>query len=193
MAHHSQKQHKQLSKEHQTENPATKVNSNFRQLLLMGVSILIIILFFSVPYYHMWLSKRIIPYYKQMPHQLKTMGIEQRLIDRHGYDYLIPRFIHQQLPENGVLLLPPKQYVRRSFAPGNFRWHHIVWNYYFFGKQPLIQFRDAQPEQLIMATYAMVCQSDKVHMAIIESPGQLQQVLASYKSEKDTSTIAATD
>ena len=66
-----------------------------------------------------------------------------------------------------------------------------MWNYYFFGKQALVQFHNVTPEQLRSVTHAIVCEQEIVHMSVIETPGQLQQLLASYKAEKEPVAVAA--
>ena len=132
MAHKSPK--RSTKKRKQTGNSTIKPEhiTQLKQWGMAIVSIVIIGIFFSMPLYRMWLTGRIIPYFEKIPSQAKSMDVEQRLIDRHGYDYIIPRFINKKLPEDGVLLLPPPSYVKREYKVGNYRWHHIVWNYYFF-------------------------------------------------------------
>jgi hypothetical protein len=174
---------------HSTQHPV----NHARQWLLTGVSMGIIILFFSIPYYRTWLNDRIFLYYRQFPVQSSRMDIEQRMIERHEYDYLIPQFIHQQIREHNVVLLPPQSYIKRTFKPGNYRWANIVWNYYFFGKQPLVQFQSAQPEQLRAVTHAVICEPERVRMIMIETPGQLQQLLASYKTDSEPVSVATVE
>ncbi len=164
-----------------------------KQIVLTLVAITWIAIFFTLPIYRHWLMRRIIPYYRTLPVQLQCMETEQRLIDRHGYDYLIPRFIHDQLPSGAVLLLPPKRYVKQHFLPRQFRWHHIVWNYYFFGKQPLVQFRKAKSADLALVTHAVICSGDKIQLQRVETPGDIRRVLSDYTQQKNNRKLASTD
>lgn len=149
-----------------------------KHISLLIVSLVIVIIFYSVPYYNFWLTKRIFNYYKEMPHQLSTLDIEKRLIERDGYNYLIPKYFSQNIPQNERMLVPNKTYIKKNFSQQQFYWGLPIWNYYFFKTKNIMVFKDDIDPSL--CKYAVICKNRKLQIVKIDSVDVLNKVISEY-------------
>ncbi len=106
-----------------------------RKAVLTVAGLALIYGLFQLPVYNWWWNDRLMRYYREFPGQWQMEQPEKILFARHGYAYLIPRQIDQNLPRDAVVLLPSRQYVRKNFSTKMFQWYHGAWNYYFFGPE----------------------------------------------------------
>ena len=84
---------------------------NYRKLNLLLSSILVIIIFFSIPYYNHWLYEKIFNQY--FIDDLTGMDEGYRNLKRFGYSYSVFSDVKKVLEhqKNVVMLLPPNDYV----------------------------------------------------------------------------------
>lgn len=153
---------------------------NVKQVMMTFFSILLITSLFLIPTYKNWLKQRIIPYFRMVPTQMKTMDVEKRIINRHGYNYIIPQFVYNNTPDSAIILLPPKSYVKNNYSDTFFRWHHAAWNYYFFGKNKYINFSHKRTQNYSKPTHALLCDKKKLSIIKVDSPDKLNNIIATY-------------
>jgi len=185
-------------KKKKQKNTTQKKNSNdlqkitqIKKFILAIITLAIIVLYFSMPLYKNWLKHRIFIYIKEIPHQIATMDVEQRILERHGYNYLIPKFIHNEAPDSAIVLLPPKTYVQKNFSKDFYRWHHVVWNYYFFGNRNYLNYTHPKVHELSKITHAIVCDKSKLQIREIKSSDDLNSILAAYENKIYSPKLAA--
>lgn len=152
------KQHKGQS---QTEPRQSSAFTSYKYFLLALTSLGILYIYFSIPLYNMWLKSRIFRYYQQIPHQLETTDIDQKLFERHYYNYLIPRRIQEQTPDSAVILLPSDVYAKENFSQRFFYWTRPAWNYYFFGPRNYVKYKSETEQDFSNVTHAIICGARK--------------------------------
>lgn len=153
-----------------------------KHIILLIVSLAVVITFYSVPYYNFWLKKRIFNYYKEVSHQLSTLNVEKRLIERHGYNYLIPKYFSQNIPQTDKILVPNRSYIKKYFSQQQFYWGYPVWNYYFFKSKNITIFKDNIDPSLYK--YAVICKNRKLKIVKIDSVDILNEVISEYNRGK---------
>ncbi len=178
------KRKKQAQKKTSPTPRTSEQASFFKQFLLAILSIVVLYLFFSIPYYNRWLTGRIFGYYQQLSHQLETMQVERRIVEREGYDYLIPKMIDEQTPDSAIILLPPQSYVKNHCSKRFYQWHHANWNYYYFGPGHYINYDPQANQDLSQLTHSVMCQEGKIQLVPIDSPDRLQMVLSEFEKSE---------
>ncbi len=86
-----------------------------KQLLLLGLSVSLIFIFFMLPPNRAWVKDRIFAYYRDFGWQKNKMGIEQRMADRfqgsYTYSKQISAFFEQKkIKPYATVLVPPTDY-----------------------------------------------------------------------------------
>lgn len=177
-----------------------------KKWLELPAAILAVALLFSFPNYHEWLFGQIWGYYQQFPRQWRQDDFEERLIERCGFNYLVPRLLFEFTREEDPVLLPPREYVQRNFSQCFFWWSGPVNNYYYTGRHNFIPFAADSLADYTPAVYAIVCRHDRekvpdnfprenllaamngddgiLYLVKIDSPNILETVVAEYRSEE---------
>lgn len=88
-----------------------------KNLLLSGISILLITVFFLLPPNRKWLQSRILNYYSEFPYQVRQWDIEKRKTSRWGSSYVcskqIATFFEQKgIKKNVLVLIPPTTFLK---------------------------------------------------------------------------------
>ncbi len=80
------------------------------------VAILIIVLFFNIPFYNNWMNTNILGDPFSISAHMEQMDLEQRKINRFGYSYLIYKELTNSYEKagikNGLVLLPPEKFLK---------------------------------------------------------------------------------
>jgi hypothetical protein len=110
---------------------------NRRSWILAVLAFVFLILFYSLPANHAWLT-RVVRYYRQIPKQARMMDPHGRQVAHLGWNYIILNAIDERLDEDDIFLLPPAAYVRRNFDPTHWHWAEPEYFYYFLGRQKTV-------------------------------------------------------
>jgi len=84
----------------------------FKKVNLFLYPVLVIVLFFTIPFYNQWLYGRVLS--NNFLFEIKHLDPEARKIQRYGYSYTVYEDITGALKhrKNVTLLLPPTNYVK---------------------------------------------------------------------------------
>ena len=108
------------------------------------------------------------------------MDVEQRIIERHRYNYQIPKMINEQVSDSSIVLLPTRSYARDNFSKDFYNWHHPIWNYYFFGPGKYILFDPEKKQDYSRVSHAIICENQNIQLITIDSPDKLDFVVNNY-------------
>jgi hypothetical protein len=109
-----------------------------KQILLLFLSGALLFSFLKLPKNELWMQK-IAGYYKEIKDTKKILTPEERLQQRHGGNYMLPKFIAEKAKPTDILLLPPKEYVQKyENNPNN--WSNPYVFYYMNNKVKTVPF-----------------------------------------------------
>lgn len=125
--------------------------------MLTVLFILLLRVIILLPVYESWL-KRIHNYYREFRQQRHALDIETRMTQRHGINYLIPKFLKEYLEErpDAVFLLPSQKYLKQYYP--NSLWAEPKAFYYFAGKIRTVEYDDADVRT---ATHSLIVDEDR--------------------------------
>jgi hypothetical protein len=143
------------------------------------LSILIIVLFFSVTWYKEWFNKRIMTPLADFNEQLMYMEPRERLEMRHGHSYVvsnnIAKFLKaQKLEKEALVLLPPKEYIKEVKA--EFPVPEPVVFYYYTGIKAVW----ANSKDVEKANYVVLYQNNNLQLVAVNKD-QLREVLKMFR------------
>jgi hypothetical protein len=82
------------------------------------ISILIIVLYFNIPFYNNWMNTNLFNPAFDITSMGKQMSIEQRKVNRFGYSYIVYKEMSKIFKstniKNPVLLLPPDAFMKEN-------------------------------------------------------------------------------
>lgn len=88
-----------------------------RQLILFFAAVVLLFLFFCMPFYNKWLVVNVIGRSGNIPAEYEHQSMRERLTMRFGHEYQTYKEIAdylRKLEAEPVLLLPPDEYVQAS-------------------------------------------------------------------------------
>jgi hypothetical protein len=89
-----------------------------KNIILLGMSLLLIVLFFLVPCYHYVLRERLLVAFPQFMAQTKRMDVESRKRLRWDVPYFLAEVLQNEFERNHVkdyvLLLPPTEFFKKN-------------------------------------------------------------------------------
>ncbi|MCK4302969.1 MAG: hypothetical protein KAY24_01885 [Candidatus Eisenbacteria sp.] len=115
----------------------TKSGAGFpawRGWILAAFSILILTGFYTLPVNRSWLN-RIFGYYRQLPRHFATTNHGDIMYARHGPNYGVPEYLQTLLKKDDVFLLPPIEYLKRTYSHTFWGWAEPKFFYYMLGRQ----------------------------------------------------------
>jgi hypothetical protein len=155
-----------------------------RQMLLTLLSIGLVWIMYSLPSNKNWILKRIVPYFNSVDDQMKQMDIEKRRQERLGYSYQMSKWLCEKIGSEGVLLVPPHEYLVEKANGTNLTnvvYHGWALNPRYYGYCPharFVNYSETNPDSVIaLAT----------HTVFIDEKKQPQ--LVSLNNEQSRSTI----
>jgi len=177
----SNKKKHNIKKQNQSQNYSIL---QLKQMFPILFSFVIFFFYFSIPYNKWWFEERILRYYKEVPHQIEILDdIDKRLLERHGYNYYIPKAIKEQTPDSANILIPTSAYVKKNYSSNYFRWQSLTWSYYFIGDNNFIIYRPNIKQDLSNITHAIVCKNKNIQIVRINSENKLDTVLKVYNND----------
>jgi len=109
-----------------------------KQIIITFIVFWLFQFWFALPKNKTWWEQRISVYYKDYKKEKIKTKWEKRWEERHGYNYLVPKQIAQNLSEEkDTLLLPPKKYfieAEPNLEPF-LQWLDPRWFYYMAEKK----------------------------------------------------------
>ncbi len=89
---------------------------NYKKLVLLGISVVSILLYFAIPFYNDWLKVRILNPHLSIFFQAQNMDINTRKEMRYGNPYLIAmqasKILEKANVQDPVILLPPSGFLK---------------------------------------------------------------------------------
>jgi hypothetical protein len=131
-----------------------------------------------LPGYRDWV-RTVVTYYRQVPRHLATRDYDQRMYDRLGPNYSVPRQIRDSfLRADDVLLLPPIDYVRRAFDEVFCNWAEPKFFYYVAGRQRTVTLESADLKQATCTV--MIGEDRRVSLVRFESSQDLERAARTF-------------
>lgn len=82
------------------------------------ISLVLIVIFFSIPFYNNWLNTNLFNPSYSIASLSKQLSVEQRMTNRFGYSYVVYKEMSQifdkQKVVNPLVLLPPQDYLKEN-------------------------------------------------------------------------------
>lgn len=91
------------------------------------------------PYAH-WHRKRIRLYYDNYARLRKDLRLDTRMNERHGYDFMIPKWLNTKMKPGDVVVLPPHSYAKSNKMGA--AWTDVRIFMYMAGLRPVIMADD---------------------------------------------------
>lgn len=148
------------------------------------IAVLIIVLFFNIPFYNNWLNTNILNPALSIPSLSKTMDTEQRRISRFGYSYMIFKEVSDVIKKSPLkdplLLLPPDQYLKDNKVTNISIIEPAIF-YYFTGTKAVWY----NSPNVAKANCALIPDGNgKVILSTINNQEELDALIAKYKKYK---------
>jgi hypothetical protein len=148
------------------------------------ISILIIVSFFSIPFYNNWMNTNLLNPNLKFSVMYKNMDIEQRKISRFGYSYIVykemSKIFKQAKIDSPLVLLPPDAYLKAN----NIKDIAIVEPaiFYYFTGEKAVWYNSEGVEK---ANCALVPDPrTKIMLKKIGNPEELNALITEYKKYK---------
>jgi hypothetical protein len=151
---------------------------------LTMVSILLIVLFFNLPFYNNWLNTNLLNPQMNIVEQSKHMGLEERKTLKYGYSYLIYKEIVKACEganiANSLVLLPPDAYLKKERITDLVVVEPSI--YYYFTGQKAVWYNSPNVQQANCAIAPGP--NHKVMLRKINGKEDLNQILDIYRKYK---------
>ena len=152
---------------------------NFYKFNLLLTSVLLIVIYFKIPFYEEWLLTKAASPNNNMFEQMQNLDIKYRYQYRFGSDYMVYKDMQRILSthKDVVLLLPTTEYLR-SVNITNVNMSEPATFYYYTGLKSVW----ANSPDVEKANWAFVA-SKKTGMRVVDikSKPQLDSLITSYK------------
>jgi hypothetical protein len=150
-----------------------------RRVLLLACSICALLLFSRLPGYRDW-AYAVVKYYRQVPRHLATRDYDKRMYDRLGANYSVPMQIKNSsfLRAGDVLLLPPIDYVSRTFGSAFSMWAEPKFFYYMAGRARTVTLDSVDLREATCTV--MIGEDQGVELVRFESPRDLERAIQTF-------------
>lgn len=146
------------------------------------IAVLVIVLFFNIPFYNNWLNTNILNPSISMFAGLDT-ETEARKTSRYGYSYLIYKelaeVVKKVVTDSPVVLLPPEQFIKERGITNTVIPEPAV--FYYFTSQKAVWYNSPGVNK---ANCALVPDNGRLILRKIETPADLENLISSYKKYK---------
>jgi len=158
--------------------PARRRNARSRRVLLLAFSTGALLLLSCLPGYREWV-RTVVTYCQQVPRHLATRDYDQRMYDRLGPNYSIPRQVKNDFLRAGdILLLPPIDYVSRTFGNVFCNWAEPKFFYYMAGRQRTVTLESADLKQATCTV--MIGEDRRPSLVRFESSQDLERAIRTF-------------
>lgn len=94
------------------------LSKRYKKFILTLSAVILIAGFFFIPPHKVWMSERLVPYWKDFLHQRKRLAVEQRKQERFGFFYtcckqIAAPFASRPDKKNICVLMPPTAYFKK--------------------------------------------------------------------------------
>ncbi len=150
------------------------------------ISVLVIVLFFSIPTYNRWLTTNLLNPNTGYTVLSKQLGLEQRMNNRFGYPYMIYKnmtnYLDKAKIKNPVILFPPDQYLKEHKVANMTVVEPLI--FYYFTGHKAVWYDSPEVEK---ANYVMINDANNnVSIREINSKAELDALLETFKKYKLT-------
>jgi len=154
----------------------------FKKIILLALSLLLITVFFSVPFYKDWFSTKFGNDVEMISEQSQHMKPEERMITRFGNTILFLNVVKSSLEKyskgDAMVLLPPKSYVTAAkLREGNVEMPEPAVFYYFTG------FKGVMPtsKDVARSNWVIMARDHQLVMYHISSKRMLDSIVTTFK------------
>lgn len=155
---------------------------NFYKFNLLLVAVLLIVLYFKIPFYESWLSGKALSPNNNMFDQMRNLDTNYRRQYRFGSTYMfdkdIVRVLSTHKDQEPILLLPTNEFLKANSIPNDLDMQEPAVFYYFTGIKSVW----ASSTDAGRANWVLIA-SKKMGMRImdIKSKEQLDSLITMYK------------
>lgn len=147
------------------------------------ISILVIVLFFNIPFYHNWLNTNLLNPSISYFNVQDQLGVEQRRDSRYGYSYMAYKELLKMCPrlqiDTPILLLPPEKFLREKGIVGLNVTEPMV--YYYLTGQKAVWYDSPGVDK---ANCVLLPDNGKIVLKKINTPQELAELLTTFKKYK---------
>jgi hypothetical protein len=156
---------------------------SFKGIILFFISILMVFIFFGFERNKEMLTGRIVPYWEDYQEQKDKTEVEERKVNRYGYDYLFPKTVANFFEKKGIankvlLLVPTSDYFKEHGVD-----IHVVEPsvfYYFTGLKTVW----AHSPKAVNANWVLTVDKGQLIFDSVTSKAMLMQKIDSFKKYK---------
>jgi hypothetical protein len=153
-----------------------------RRLNLFLIGVLFIVLYFTVPVYYEWVTRKILCEDCNMFKQARNLEVEERMSVRFGGAYDMYRSIQSTVlsskARNPVILLPPNNYVYAMKLQQGMAVPEPAVFYYFTGIKA-VYINSPECER---ANWALIVKNHLLYIKPLRSKHELDSMVAVYKN-----------
>lgn len=152
---------------------------NYKKLNFFLASVLVILLFFTIPINNNWLYSKVIGGENNLLYQVKHLDVADRKLMRYGYSYQVYLNMLADIPDkkSALILLPPAKYLKAMGVQDFVTVEPAVF-YYYTGLNSVW----ANSPDAGRANWAVgVNSSHRVRLRQIMNPAQLDTLLPIFR------------
>jgi len=173
----------QTSSAKPTSAVATRSAFSFKGVILFFISIIVVFIFFGFERNKSMLTDRIVPYWDDFQEQQDKTELEERKVNRYGYDYMFPKTVANFFEKKGIagkvlLLVPTTDYFKEHGVD-----IHVVEPsvfYYFTGLKTVW----AHSPKAVNANWILTVDKGQLIFDSVTSKAMLMQKIDSFKKYK---------
>jgi hypothetical protein len=156
---------------------------SFKGVILFFISIIVVFIFFGLDRNKSLLNDRIIPYWDDFQEQKDKTELEERKVNRYGYDYMFPKTVASFFEKKGnvskvLLLVPTTDYFKQHGVD-----IHVVEPsvfYYFTGLKTVW----AHSPKAVNANWVLTVDKGQLVFDSVTSKAMLMEKIDSFKKYK---------
>lgn len=152
-----------------------------KKINLLLLSVLLIVIVYSVPFYNNWFYEKIINDNNSITEQIPRLSVEERMQYRFGASYgvyqAITKMVKSANDTNAIILIPTNSYVRAMKVGGDFNMVEPAVFYYFTGIKGVV----ATSPDVDRANWVLLVEGQQMAIRTIKNKEDFNQLLATYK------------
>lgn len=157
---------------------------NPRQFILLLISFFSVVIFFNMPGNKKWLNERVLNFTDKIHDEIDMMSLEERRVYRFGGAYNASMAVQTMIKswnmkEEPLILLPPREYVKRFGIDVNFP-EPLVFYYYTGLKSVQYISKDVYKANLALVFDG----SGQLNIAKIKNKDGIKEILQLYKTNQ---------
>jgi hypothetical protein len=153
----------------------------YKKINLTLLSILSIVLIYSVPFYNNWFHEKIFTENNDMMDQMDHLSYEERMLFRFGASYNVYKAVVKMVTSSSgpppIILIPTNNYVRAMKVGGDFLMAEPAVFYYFTGIKGVL----ATSPDADKANWVLLVEGQQMAIRTIKDKNDFNALVATYK------------